>query len=195
METYIQDWEELNISLRRLMAIGFEEHDAKIALCQAIADRRIDLRALVGGTDAYAGVTVQRTAIDPPLRLSPSCFDWDHSRPLSEWSCGRKEIKERAIQLLELSTGDLEDLFPGVSAVKIKTGLRHAPSDGSSSSRRIAKLAIEPQFEKWRIQRGNDTPTVAEDIAYMRQFGVSRDEVRELRKKYPRRKRGERRID
>ena len=37
-------------------------------------------------------------------------------------------------------------------------------------------------FEKWRESRGDDIPSLKEDANYMRQFGVSRDRVRKLRK-------------
>jgi hypothetical protein len=37
-------------------------------------------------------------------------------------------------------------------------------------------------FEEWRKRRGDDVPSLKEDADYMRQFGVSRNKVRELRK-------------
>src|SRR4051794_6122520 len=37
-------------------------------------------------------------------------------------------------------------------------------------------------FEEWRQQRGSDVPSLKEDVDFMRQFGVSRDKVRKLRK-------------
>jgi hypothetical protein len=37
-------------------------------------------------------------------------------------------------------------------------------------------------FEEWRKRRGDDIPSLNEDANYMRQFGVSRDRVRKLRK-------------
>jgi hypothetical protein len=59
--------------------------------------------------------------------------------------------------------------------------------------RRIAESQIEPEFKKWRDQQTDGyVPTEKEDIAYMKQFGVSRKIVRDdLRKQFPRRSRGE----
>jgi hypothetical protein len=37
-------------------------------------------------------------------------------------------------------------------------------------------------FEEWRKRHGDDIPSLNEDANYMRQFGVSRDRVRKLRK-------------
>jgi hypothetical protein len=37
-------------------------------------------------------------------------------------------------------------------------------------------------FEEWRESRGDDIPSLKGDANYMRQFGVSRDRVRKLRK-------------
>jgi hypothetical protein len=37
-------------------------------------------------------------------------------------------------------------------------------------------------FDEWRKSRGDNIPSLKEDASHMRQFGVSRDRVRELRK-------------
>ncbi|HEU4804816.1 MAG TPA: hypothetical protein VFS91_03245 [Nitrobacter sp.] len=58
--------------------------------------------------------------------------------------------------------------------------------------RRPAEAKIEPEFRRWREQQLEGyIPTEAEDIAHMKQLGVGRDTVRELRKKFPTRERGE----
>jgi hypothetical protein len=62
----------------------------------------------------------------------------------------------------------------------------------ANPQRRIAESQIEPAFKKWRDEQPEGyIPTEPEDNAHMRQFGVGRDDVRDLRKKFPRRKRGE----
>jgi hypothetical protein len=62
------------------------------------------------------------------------------------------------------------------------------------SQRRLAAVKIEPEFRRWREQQsGGYIPTEAEDIAHMKQLGVGRDAVRELRKKFPTRERGQKR--
>ena len=73
------------------------------------------------------------------------------------------------------------------------------PSNNSPSSpkpqRRLAEANIEHEFKSWREgQPDGYIPTATEDIAHMRQLGVSRERVRDLRKKLPRRKRGQKRF-
>jgi len=55
---------------------------------------------------------------------------------------------------------------------------------------RLSKVAKTEKFREWRESRENNVPTIPEDNAFMKQFGVGRDEVRELRKGYPRLARG-----
>ncbi|WP_407166590.1 hypothetical protein [Bradyrhizobium sp. ORS 111] len=120
---YVPDWEPIGVALKRLIAIGLHEDEAMADLCNAVADQKIELRAVVGGDDYYAGVTVQRSAVEPPPRLTPADIDWTNSRPLSPWSCGRSlEEKERPLDLLELSTQDVEILFPGATKVVVRKG-------------------------------------------------------------------------
>ena len=66
------------------------------------------------------------------------------------------------------------------------------PNDQAKPQRRLAEAKIEPEFKRWREQqREGYLPTGAEDIAHMKQLGVSRDAVRELRKKFRTRERGQ----
>lgn len=65
-------------------------------------------------------------------------------------------------------------------------------SGQSRPPRRIAKSQIEREFQAWRSnQQKGYVPTEAEDTAFMKSLGVGRDTVRELRKRFPRRQRGE----
>jgi len=66
--------------------------------------------------------------------------------------------------------------------------------DPAKPQRRLAAANIEPEFRRWREQQTDDyIPTEAEDIAYMKRLGVGRDRVRELRKNFPTRERGQKR--
>ena len=61
---------------------------------------------------------------------------------------------------------------------------------------RLAEAKIEPEFRRWREQHPSGyIPTESEDAAHMKQLGVGRDKVRELREKYPRRRRGQKKSD
>ena len=60
-----------------------------------------------------------------------------------------------------------------------------------SNSRAIFRDETEEKFRAWRKNcKSGQPPTHDQDVEHMKQFGVSRDRVRELRKKFPRRPRG-----
>jgi hypothetical protein len=68
------------------------------------------------------------------------------------------------------------------------------PEDQTKPQRRLAAANIEPEFRRWRERQPNGyIPTEAEDIAHMKQLGVGRDRVRELRRDFPTRERGQKR--
>jgi hypothetical protein len=64
----------------------------------------------------------------------------------------------------------------------VAAGLTHnSGSPSATGPARYSWPAVQAKFHEWRAQRGEDIPTEKEDIAYMKQFGVGRDKVRELR--------------
>jgi hypothetical protein len=68
------------------------------------------------------------------------------------------------------------------------------PEVQTNTQRRLAAANIEPEFRRWREQQSSGyIPTEAEDIARMKELGVGRDRVRELRKQFPTRERGQKR--
>jgi hypothetical protein len=52
---------------------------------------------------------------------------------------------------------------------------------------RLTKAQKRELFQKWRASKGEYVPTLAEDTEYMKAQGVSRNDVRKLRTKFPRR--------
>lgn len=64
----------------------------------------------------------------------------------------------------------------------------------AKAPRRLPEAKIEPAFRAWREQQSEGyIPTEEQDVTHMQGLGVGRDKVRELRKKFPRRRRGEKR--
>jgi len=177
--SYVPKWEPIILAVRRLISIGISEEHAKIDLCHAISDRRLALRALVGGDGVYfEGVTFHDGEIHPPLRLQPSHIDWENSRPIAPWTCFDGGLRALSIDLLEVSTGDMEAVFPQSTSVRLKKD--------TGRPRRIAESAIEPAFKEWRESRPESIPTETEDCVAMKIYGVNREKVRDLRKGYPR---------
>jgi hypothetical protein len=69
-------------------------------------------------------------------------------------------------------------------------------SNNSHSSpvlpKRLAPEKIKAEFKRWREEQPDGyIPTAREDVDHMKELGVSRDIVRDLRRKFPRLKRGQ----
>ena len=75
----------------------------------------------------------------------------------------------------------------------VAAGLTHTSASQPSARgtpARYSLSAIQEECREWRAQRGENIPTEKEDTAYLKQFGVGRDKVRELRRTAPRLPRG-----
>jgi hypothetical protein len=134
--SYTSDWENLADALRRLVASGMSESEAKRDLCHAIADRKINIRGQLGPKNPMAIVAggVRRTLerippqgamlsadnIGVPSHLVPIDFDWERSRPSQPWPIGSKTYEHhswsnrwstRQIDLIELSIADVVQIL------------------------------------------------------------------------------------
>jgi hypothetical protein len=116
---YTPDWEPLADALKRVMAIGVSEDEAKRDLCRAVADQKIRVRIRIAawnrvrGGELFSGGNVRQ-----PAHLVPDDFDWVRSYPRSPWPIGprwgERRNREwvggwgpRVIALIELSTTDV----------------------------------------------------------------------------------------
>jgi hypothetical protein len=57
------------------------------------------------------------------------------------------------------------------------------PHDPVPPPKRMSEADARRKFDEWRESRGDNIPSGKEDVAHMKQHGVSRDRVRELRKR------------
>ena len=78
--TDLSKWEPLVDVLHRLLSRGRNEGQVKANLCNAIADRAIELRVCCANGEELASGD-----IDAPKRLNPADFDWTQSRPRKPW--------------------------------------------------------------------------------------------------------------
>ena len=117
---YTPNWVSLTRSLLRLTDRGTTAEGAKVDLCNAIADRMIDVRISVGGDEEFSEALLMGRSVGVPTRLVPKDFDWQVSRPVSNWYCGpypgHIDWDERPIEFLELRNADLQALFPSTIA-------------------------------------------------------------------------------
>jgi hypothetical protein len=95
---YIPDWERLLDAVKRVMATGMKEGEAKLDLCRAISDRKIKIRFLVEKEEGcgpfgeiVVGTVRQGSDVDIPSHLDPRDFDWLQSRPRKPW----RDTRER----------------------------------------------------------------------------------------------------
>jgi hypothetical protein len=107
---HIPEWESLADALKRVMATGVTESEAQIALCDAIANRKITIRLFIGNferADFFLleqwigpphlgpidlarrperfGLPPQQVGLTIPVQITPQDFDWRESRPLKPW--------------------------------------------------------------------------------------------------------------
>lgn len=124
---YTPAWEPLADALKRVMATGVGEDEAKLDLSGTVADGKIRVRVRIKVSDRARGGQIfyggkGNGNVRPPVHLTPNDFDWVRSCPLSPWPIGPRwgERREREwmrgwenwpIDLLELSTADVTNEF------------------------------------------------------------------------------------
>ena len=109
---YLPKWELLGDVLKRVLAAPKTEQQAKVEICNAIADREIDVRVF-HGERSYEGGNVS-----VPKLLKPADLDWGRSRPFEPWLIGPMpgqhyfwDPERLRIDLVQVSTADVERLF------------------------------------------------------------------------------------
>ena len=141
---YVPEWEPLADALTRVMTSGFNEQQAKIDICNAVADHKIEVRIVIDSRHhPYGGETFHGENVAVPLRLDPNDLDWMHSRPLKPWSIGPvgpqrytwiSGLEECPISLIELSTADVQNVLCDAASTTTEAITMPRP-DGSTSSK------------------------------------------------------------
>ena len=86
---YVSPGARLSDVLMRVMATGRSKEEAQAAICRAIADRAIKIRAQLGRRTITRN-TALHTVLDGndfqiPTAIDPADLDWEMSRPLEAW--------------------------------------------------------------------------------------------------------------
>jgi hypothetical protein len=116
---YPRKWERLLDALSQVMSAGFTESDAKQLICNGIADQiieiQIGLREHITLHTTAHGRRLSGADIDIPVRLKPSDFDFENSRPKKPWPIPRDKnrylVGYWAIDWIELSRADVTNLI------------------------------------------------------------------------------------
>jgi hypothetical protein len=124
---YTPKWEPLADALKRVMATGVAEEEAKIDLCRAVADRAIDIQVRIAASDhGMGGRVFSGGSVGVPPHLAPPDFDWKRSLPLKPWAIGPKLVEHYfwsggekicQIDLIELSTVDVQKFLRDTEAI------------------------------------------------------------------------------
>jgi Bacterial regulatory proteins, gntR family len=188
---YVPEWEPLAKALTRVMTSGVNEQQAKIDICNAVADHKIAVRVVIEKSHQFdGGKTYSAGNVGVPPRLDPVDFDWTHSRPLKPWSIGPvppqhytwiSPWQDRPISLIELSTADVNSVFCGDT--------KPNPSDEHlvnprSAGRKPRKLERVKEAMKRDIRDGKHTATTLRNMReknLAEEYDVSRDTVRKAR--------------
>jgi hypothetical protein len=104
------------------MATGVSEDEAKLDLCRAMADGKINVQVRIAqNDDRFRGQVFSGPNVGVPHHLSPDDFDWSRSCPLKPWSIGPVgpqhyslvwwRWQNQPIDLIELATADVQDIF------------------------------------------------------------------------------------
>ena len=110
---YVRDWETLGEALQRLKDNGQDEGQAKRDLCNAVADRKIRVRAQCTSGGMHYDIEV-------PPRIEPLEMCWFTSRPLTNWR-HRQRVVDRyfdadlslEVCLIEVRRSDVDRLLLG----------------------------------------------------------------------------------
>ena len=130
---YTPDWEPIADALKRVMATGVSEDEAKTDLCRAVADRKIKIQVRIAQNDGRRGQVFSGPNVEVPVHLSPNDLDWSRSCPLKPWSIGpvgpQRYVwiggwEKRPIDLIEVPTSDVSRILCGGLNEVGKTGAR-----------------------------------------------------------------------
>ena len=90
---YVPDWIRLSDALKRVMAAGASEDEAKLDISRAISDKKLKVQLTIEDPSSDIRGTLTFGQFSVPSHLSPNDFDWESSRPFKPWPTGPREWK------------------------------------------------------------------------------------------------------
>jgi len=192
---YVRDWEPLPDVLRLVMAVGSQKQEAKVDICNAVADRKIAVRVLVHEAESgVGGRTLSDSSVSVPPRLTPQDFDWVHSRPLAQWETGPHSVPElvegstwhwrpRKIKLIELFIADIASvLCDRVTSSRAEGNRIDAPRDVPAPLSPIGRSA-PPGERKRGPEPRKRKAVVAKMLSDIESNVITKEELRTMLEK------------
>jgi hypothetical protein len=156
---YTPDWEPLSDALKRVMATGASEAEAKTDLCRAVAEGNIRVQVTIAGAGRLASAVFSGQRVRVPAHLNPDDFDWEQSRPHRSWPVGGSVFgpesyydpyrtwERRQIDLIELATANVQSIFASSHSIS-----KHGATDDDEKS-----AAVLPQeaSKNWVAAQNN----------------------------------------
>ena len=153
---YIPHWERLGDALKRVMATGASEEEAKIDLCRALADRKIDVRVRIAATNyGRRGQVFSDGNVRVPPHLRPGDLDWTQSRPFAQWTIGPRVgehyfwiggWENRPLDFIELSTADVIKILCSGEEEEKSSATARAETDAIKAL--VPLLKSNPQLKR-----------------------------------------------
>jgi len=151
---YTSKWERLSEAADRIMASAdISREQAEVALCRALADGVIKVRAKLQ-RHAFRTQTSSEvlTANDfqIPDKLEPSDFDWDDSRPIKPWSISERSPRHGGpwyLEKIKVSSKDVTEVFlqprPHGSVDNLAPAIRLKQKKRATPSLNTARNAVK----------------------------------------------------
>jgi hypothetical protein len=176
---YVRIWERLSDALRRVMAAtGASRADAQLAICQAMADRAIRIRAQLKtwrrhNTCMKSNALLESPAFEIPPVIRPTDLDWEASCPKDTWVVvpGAHSLDGPwSLAWIELRISDVTEVLCGVpqpsEPVPRHPANRLATDNEPAPDRAIGLEPTEPREPR---RRGRRASKFNATIAAMRQ--------------------------
>jgi hypothetical protein len=154
---YTPDWEPLADALKRVMATGIDEDEAKADLCRAVADRKIVVRVRTASDYGMRGQVFSDGNVGVPAHLRPGDLDWVQSRPgRAQWSIGPKlgehyswisGWENRPLDLIEVSTADVIAILCGGAGANDRSSAT-AGQETAAINALASHLKSNPQLKR-----------------------------------------------
>src|SRR5262245_49979534 len=164
----VSAWQRLSDAIESVMAgAGCSREEAKTDICQAIADRTVNIQGKLG-KHTTRPTTSKRIHegrdFEIPAKIKPADFDWERSRPLKSWVV-RREIfgfpGHWEVEWIELFRTDVMNVLCTPAERRAPAEHTSSKTGTKSASRSVLDGQEMPLGSDRRSTAGTLTPSAA----------------------------------